>query len=369
MADHLPLFDQHSGGLRLKTIMELLSAAGWSLVFGSLYSSEKQPGVLSSHEGRIRYEDLLREAGVSQFVYGIEEVQAFIRASGRGLDWAFLSFPEVASAIIPSIRSHSRKTRIIFDMVDFHALRLSREAALQGDAELLREAERQKAIEIACAEAADLTVAVSADEKAALLELVPQAAVEVLPNIFSIPREAPAGVAGRKGLLFVGGFWHRPNGDAVRWFVEHILPRIRREAPETVLTIVGSNMGEDVRALGERPGVEVLGFVEDLAPLFQVSRAFVAPLRFGAGMKGKVGQSMAHGLPVVATTIGAEGMNLRHGEHVLVADGEEEFAGEVLRLLGDDVLWTRLSERGLGLIEATLSVRVIRSQLEALLSG
>jgi hypothetical protein len=368
-AHFLPLFDLHSGGLRLKTIIDLMGSAGWSLVFASSHSVEHQPGPLSTPDGRQRYENVLRQAGVSEFLHGMDEITTFLRTSGRDLDWAFLSFPEVASALIPLIRIHSRTARILFDMVDFHALRLSREAALQGNAALQREAERQEAIEVACAEAADLTVAVSTDEKAALLELVPHAAVEVLPNIFNIPPEPPAGVEGRKGLLFVGGFWHRPNGDAVCWFVDRILPRILSEAPETVLTIVGSNISEEVRALGERPGVEARGFVEDLVPLFRASRAFVAPLRYGAGMKGKVGQSMAHGLPVVATTVGAEGMGLRPGEHILVADREEEFAAEVLRLLRDDALWARLSEQGLQQIEATLSAPVVSRQLEALLGG
>jgi glycosyltransferase involved in cell wall biosynthesis len=113
----------------------------------------------------------------------------------------------------------------------------------------------------------------------------------------------------------------------------------------------------------------VLGYVPELSPYLDNSRVFVAPLRFGAGMKGKVGQSLAHGLPVVATPVGAEGMQLEDGVHLLVAETPEVFAEQVLRLLRDDDLWTALQREGRTLIQETLSEDVIREQLDGVLRG
>ena len=289
-ADILPLLDMHVGGLRLQALIQIMGRANWNVAFASLTDRDRLPGVLAIPEQRIWYEERLRAAGVRCFAYGRDEIEAFLREDGRSLDWAFLSFPRVAQELMPLVRSHCRTTRIIFDMVDFHGLRLAREAALRGDPSLAAEASRQRAAEVACATAADVTLAVTLEEKGALLDLVPGAVVEVVPNVFDVPGHVVPGPEQRSGLLFVGGFWHTPNGDAAIWFVEQVWPIVRREAPDQRLSIVGSNPTDEVLALNASPGVDVLGYVPDLAPLFDRHRLSIAPLRFGAGMKGKVGR-------------------------------------------------------------------------------
>ena len=368
-ADILPLFDQSSGGLRLKTLMELMGEAGWTMAFASLDGLGNQASVLKTEEGLARYEGALRAIGVQWFFYGIEQITGFLAETGRDLSQAFLSFPHVAAELMPLVRRYCPAARIAYDMVDFHGLRLAREARLTNDAALLAKAERQRAIEIGCARNADITIAVTDEERAAILEIAPEVVVETLPNVFRVSAKPVPGPEGRNGLLFVGGFWHSPNGDAMHWFVDRILPLIQREVPYVVLRIVGANPENDVLALGTRPGVEVLGFVPDLAPVFASSRVFVAPLRYGAGMKGKIGQSLVQGLPVVTTAIGTEGMALQDGVHVLVAETEAEFAARVLQLMRQDELWRRLAATGRAHIEATLSADAVRRQLEAILGG
>jgi glycosyltransferase involved in cell wall biosynthesis len=224
-------------------------------------------------------------------------------------------------------------------------------------------------IELTNARTADVTVAISDSERAALLDLDPALVVEVVPLVFELPRIAAGPAKERRGLFFVGGFWHTPNADAVIWFVKEIWPLILRQQADLVFRIAGSNAPADVLALAQRPGVEVVGFVPDLTELFDRSRVFVAPMRFGAGVKGKVGQSMAHGLPVVATSIGAEGMSVRDGEHLLVADAPGAFADAVLRLVGDDELWARLQANGRKFVEQTQSMAAARLKLAELLDG
>ncbi|GAB0119615.1 glycosyltransferase [Acidisoma sp. 7E03] len=367
VADYLPLFDQQSGGLRLKTLMGLILDLGWEVVFCSFLGVEDQPGILATAEGRKRYETALRAMGIRVLVYGQEATRDYLRQNGREVRHALISAPIVAIDFIPLVRLHCPWARILYDMLDFHYLRMSREATLAGDPALQAAADETLAMERACIGGADLTLAVTAEEKAAVLPHAPNAVVEVLPNVFDMPTEEAPGPEGRRDLLFVGGFWHKPNGDAVRWFVQEIWPLLHREMPDLVFRVVGANADEDILALHGQRNVEILGFVPDLAPLQRRSRVFVAPLRYGAGMKGKVGQSLAHGLPVVATQIGAEGMALEDGVHLLVAESPADFAAQVLRLLRDDDLWRSLQREGRDLIARTLSADVVRSKLDALL--
>ena len=366
VAPHLPLFDRQAGGLRLKTLIGMIADLGWTVTFCASFSAEWGPEFLTSPQGRAAYEEALRAVGVTRFVYGIDGIRAFLISSGGRMRYAFLSFPTVAIEVTPLIRSHCPWARVIFDTVDLHFLRMQREAALRHDPVIAHEAERMRHIELACMRSADVTVAVSEVERRLLLDLVPEVVVETLPCVFQVPADRPPGPCGRSGLLFVGGFWHAPNGDAVAWFVEHVWPRIRAQAPDVVFRIIGSDPTPEVLALARLPGIEVLGYVPDLTPLFHTARVFVAPVRYGAGMKGKVGQSLVNGLPVVATSIGAEGMSLLDDEHLLVADAAEDFAECVLSLLDDDGLWSRLQAQGRALIATTLSEAVVARRLETL---
>jgi O-antigen biosynthesis protein len=366
VAPHLLLFDRQAGGLRLKTLIGMIAELGWTVAFGTSLPGDWGPDFLVSPQGRATYEEALRSVGVTRFIYGVAGIRTFLIEAGGRMRYAFLSFPGVASDITPLIRRHCPWARVMFDTVDLHFLRMQREASLRSDPLLAREAECMKRLELACMRGADVTVAVSEDERRLLLGLVPDAVVETLPCIFNLPATPPPGPACRADLLFVGGFWHTPNGDAVLWFVEHVWPRIHAQAPGLVFRIVGADPTPEVLALARLPGIEVLGHVPDLTPHFDAARVFVAPIRFGAGMKGKVGQSLANGLPVVATAIGAEGMSLVDGEHVLVADAAEDFAECVLSLLDDDGLWIRLQAQGGALIEKTLSRAVVARRVEAL---
>ncbi|SFM72036.1 Glycosyl transferases group 1 [Variovorax sp. OV329] len=365
----LPLFDQSAGGLRLKTLIDLMGELGWKLVFGSLALREESPGILSTPSGLASYENALRRSGVTRCVFGVDEISVYLKETGRGLDMVFLSFPHVTNALLPLVRTHCPVASIVYDMVDFHGLRMSRQADVEKNEPLRKEAEKQRAIEVACARSADLTLAINEEERAAMLALAPEAVIEVMPNVFHMPEHAPAGVEARKDLLFIGGFWHKPNGDAVAWFVDRIWPLVRSAEPDVISRIVGSNPSNEVLALGAQPGIEVLGYVPDVAPLLESHRVSIAPLRWGAGTKGKVGQALSHGLPVVATPIGAEGMALRDGEHLLVAEDERGFAQHVIELLRDDELWRRLSLGGREHMATMFSTHVIKHKLDEVLRG
>lgn len=213
--------------------------------------------------------------------------------------------------------------------------------------------------------ACDLTLVVSPVEQALLAAEVPEARVEVLSNVHEVAGRG-RGFDGRRDLWFVGGFQHPPNVDAVRWFVAEVWPQVRAELPDARFHVVGSKMPESMRALAG-DGVEIHGHVADLSPFLDGCRVSVAPLRYGAGVKGKVNQAMAHGQPVVATPMAVEGMHLVDGEEVLVADTPAAFAAAVVRLYRDEALWDRLSLAGVANVARHFSFDAARAALARVL--
>jgi len=254
-------------------------------------------------------------------------------------------------------------------MVDFHALRLRREAELTSSASKLAEANAMEKLEVALFRGADIVFAVSDTERALVNECVPTARVYSLPNAFQVPASKPRGLEGRKNILFLGRLWHSPNFDAVDWFARDIWPMIRRAKPDIEFHVAGSNMDRRVYELEKYDGVKIIGYVNDLPAFFDGGRVFVAPLRFGAGMKGKVGQGMAFGLPVVTTSVGAEGMSIVNEREILLADTTEAFASAVIRLLESDSDWLRLQKEARSFVEQNLSPASLQITLRAAFSN
>lgn len=143
---------------------------------------------------------------------------------------------------------------------------------------------------------------------------------------------------------------------------------MRRSIPSAEFLVVGSNPTEKISALGYLPGVRVIGFVEDLRETLDKARVFVAPLRFGAGVKGKIGQALAFGIPVVTTDVGAEGMALTSGDTAMIANSASEFANAVVKVYESPELWSRLSSNGMKHIGAMMSSSAADEVLRRVLS-
>ncbi|MGN6094249.1 MAG: glycosyltransferase family 4 protein, partial [Luteibacter jiangsuensis] len=150
--------------------------------------------------------------------------------------------------------------------------------------------------------------------------------------------------------------------DGVRWFVEKILPGVRTVAPDTTLHLVG-DIDEHSRKSIEGEGIEIHGRLADIAPLYGQVLISVAPLRFGAGVKGKVNQAMSFGVPVVLTNVAAEGMHLKDGVDALIADTPEAFIAAILRLSHDETLWARISDASMENVRLHFSVDIARDAL------
>jgi glycosyltransferase involved in cell wall biosynthesis len=266
----------------------------------------------------------------------------YLEQHGAGLDLVHLHRHTNAALFLDRVRELAPLAKVVFSPHDLHYLREQREAEVSGRAPspgLTREQE------LHCVRRSDATIVFSDVEAGLLQQEVPTARLRLLRWI-AHPYPSSRGFAGRDGICFVGGFRHSPNTDGLQWFVAEVLPLVLRELPDLRLHVAGSDPPESVRALASA-NVLILGWVPDLEELFGRMRLSVAPLRFGAGFKGKVATSLAHGLPVVGTAVALEGTGLAPGEGVAVADDPASFARAVVRLHGDEAAWTTLAASGL----------------------
>lgn len=354
VADHqVPTPDRDSGSMRMHRLLLALLELGQRVVFFPINGAVLQP-FTADLQGR----------GVTVIPDAAGQ-ERFLREAGAALRLAVLSRPQVAWTLLEELRMHAPHCLVSYDTVDLHFLRLQRQAELTPSTGTAGKAAASRELELGLVRATDLTIVVSEHEQRLLRSLVPAADVRVLSNVHHVADEVP-GPQDRHGLLFVGSFDHLPNRDAARWMAREVLPLVHRHHPGTVLHVVGSNPPPDVLELGSDT-VEVHGWVADLLPLHQRCRLSVAPLRFGAGVKGKVGESMAAGLPTVCTPIAVEGMGLVDGQDVLVATDPAEFAERVVILLEDDALWRALSESGARTIAARFGPDVARAAVQDLL--
>ncbi|MEZ0469365.1 glycosyltransferase [Luteimonas salinilitoris] len=348
-----PRPDRDSGSLRAFNLMRLLRADGYRVDF--LPDDRAEAG---------EYTEALRGLGVTVHA-GAEAYPRWFARHLRDYDVLVVSRYHLAEFLIPLARQIAPALHVVLDTVDLHHLREAREADLHDDRRLRRLAAVTRKRELQAAAAADATWVVSPVEAELLRGALPTARVEVVPNLHEA-ENAPAPFPQRSGLLFVGGARHPPNVDAVRWLLAEIFPRVRDRMPGCMLHIVGEGMSG--AATGNAPladGVQLHGHVPDLGPLLARCRVGLAPLRFGAGVKGKINLCMAAGMPVVATSSAAEGMHLRDGDDLLVADAAEAFADAVVRLHGDAALWSRLSRAGSDNVRRHFSFEAARATIAA----
>jgi GT2 family glycosyltransferase/glycosyltransferase involved in cell wall biosynthesis len=350
-----PQPDHDAGSVRMVNLMRVLGELGFQVSF--------LPDNRAWTDG---YTPALQELGVEALYapYAADPV-ALLRERGRAFDLIILSRHYVAASYVGLARLYAPQAKLAFDTVDLHYLREQRAAELAGAVDPAKQAAATRAQELKLIRECDLTLVVSEAEQALLAHDAPGARVEVLSTVNEV-HGCRVAFAERRDLVFVGGFQHPPNADAVAWFVRDIFPLLRREIPDLRFHVIGSKVPDAIRALADEH-VLVHGFVEDIAPYMDGCRISVAPLRYGAGVKGKINTAMSYGLPVVATTLGVEGMHVRSGEDVLVADEAGAFAAAVARLYRDEALWNRLSANGLANVETHFSFAAARAAVQRIL--
>jgi len=225
-----------------------------------------------------------------------------------------------------------------------------------------------KARELGVIASADATILCNSEEMTILRGELPAAIFHYLPWVIEGKTRAPAAFARRHGIMFLGGFGHRPNVDAVKHFVAEVMPRLRKLLPGVTFHVYGSKIPPAIEALAA-DDVVIEGHAKDLAAVFGRHRLSVAPLRFGAGFKGKLAVSLGEGVPAVASSIAIEGTGLRPARDVLVADDPDRFAAAIANLYRNQKLWRRLAQNGLRYVRENYSFARGRREFRAMLAA
>lgn len=356
---YVPLYDRESGCVRLLNILKLLLNLGYSVIFFPDNGYPEQP-----------YTSVLQQLGI-EVIYGTAQRYNLEEKLIKYLpliDGVWLCRPELCDKYMDLIRLKT-KVPIIYDTIDLHFLRLKRQKDYLDPSYQNTSWSWQtyQKLELNYANQAEATVVVTEDEKQVLSSLGVKN-VWVIPNIHEeISLSEKVAFDQRAGLVFIGSYNHPPNIDAVKWLCLEIMPLVWASRPDITVNLLGSNLKDEVKELASDK-VIVTGYVPEVEPYFQKSRIFVAPLRFGAGMKGKIGQSLSLGLPTITTKIGAEGMGLIDHQDVLIADTDEEFAQAVIELYDHRELWQKLADNSLETIKR-YQPATVQTNLQVLLSN
>lgn len=370
VVDHrTPTPDQDSGSASALSYLQILSRAGFDVTFAPFNLTDAG-----------RYTRALNELGITTLsAPKWRSMEAVIKAFAPRSDVLLLYRAPFAARIFDLARRIAPAARILFHAVDLHFLRMEREAALSGSQAQADAASAMRAIELDLFARADASIVVSNYELRLLRELVPAAVVHQIPILRETPRGRPGALGQwhdgqdarldhRRDFLFIGGYEHLPNVDAVQWFVREVWPILQSRGFPHRFIIAGANMPDEIAALASGR-IEARGYVADLAPLFDSCRLSISPLRYGAGIKGKIVTSLSYGVPVVATSIAVEGTDLRHDESILVADTTEGMADQIMRLYADADLWRRLSVNGYQAFQDRFSVAVGARAVLAVVEG
>ncbi len=346
--DGLPQWDKHAGALTLYQYLQLMVGMDFRVIFCGANLELLQP-----------YGSVLQQCGI-EVIYKPETLESWLQQNGKHLDYVWTARPDVSGNLIPVIRAHS-DAKILYYTHDLHYLREWRRYILDGDAWALGESNRLRDVEFGIFRGVDCVMTPSCEEVKIIKEAVPSANVrEVLPYFYT-----PDSIIGkssfsnRHDMVFVGGFGHPPNVDAAAWLVNEILPLVWKQLPSARLLIIGSNPPAAVTTLAN-DRVEVVGYVPEVEPYYERARISINPLRYGAGVKGKIVASLRSGVPVVTTPIGNEGIGLRDGMDGFIGDSPEALAERILSLYHDDALCARFADAGRSVIRRQFSVMKAR---------
>ncbi len=362
-----PTPSKDSGSLDMVNLIQILLDLGYRVHYANAYENLEDQGASTRRLQQMGVETLLAPHYAS--------VDVYLAANEIVFDHVVLSRYLIAQNHIDSVKNHCPGASVIFNTVDLHGLRELREAELLGDPKLIEQARYTEHCELQVISAADVSIVLSEVERKHLADLGHDQ-VAVLPLIRVPNGRGPTRFEERSGVVFIGGFAHPPNRDALDWLLFDIWPAVRRRcrdtgAPPITLKIIGGGLPD--RIWNEAaPDVVIFGHLDNIEVVFGESRLSVAPLRYGAGLKGKVATSMDYGLPVIGTDVAFEGMprsEVSFSDLVVEAGSTEEFAQRIVELHRDPVRWEALSAAGVNYVRQQYSVAVLADRVRRLLAS
>jgi glycosyltransferase involved in cell wall biosynthesis len=355
----VPHYDMYAGSRTNFMYLELLVKMGLEVKF--LPADFRRVDPYSTRLNQLGIETLDGE-------WYRENWESWLKENGQGIDYVFFHRPDPASAFLPAVKEHSNAA-IIYQCHDLHYLRLRRKAELENDESILEEANLYEQKEDFVFLNSDVLLTFSDVEEKFLQEKFPDKKIFTVPLFFY--QDVPGSdrdFGKRQDLLYIGACGHTPNHDAVLWFCNEVFPLIQKQIPGIAINVVGVNPPADIAAL-DSESIRILGRVseEELHSLYQSVRMMVVPLRFGAGVKGKIIESLYHGVPLVSTAIGLEGIK-GIGHLATPKDSPGEFAAEVISLYTDEKKLEEISRRGSMYVSENLTAEKTAELMATVLS-
>ncbi len=328
--------DASGGGYAAVQEMRLLKALGYSVSFATTTGCFLGDQVVRLLDEDIevlwrpRYQDV---------------TQALVER-GHEFDLVYATRYHVAKVLIETVRFFAPQAKLVLNVADLHSLREMRKAGLSQEESAMQFAERVREDEMATLSRVDLVLTYT-DAEQAMIEsyLGNKCCVSRCPWIEKVYAEAPP-YDGRRDIAFLGGYAHAPNVDAVIWFVEAVMPQLRERLPGVRFHVYGANTPRIVESLAS-DDVIIHGFVRDVSEAFDSCRIFVVPLRYGAGLKGKVAAALARGVPCVLSPVAAEGFFTGTHAAAVVARSAEDWVTAISGLYNDKAAWAAASRAAL----------------------
>lgn len=329
----VPEFDRDSGSNRLKEIIQSYIDLKYhvTLICPFVYKDNYYTPVFQKMGVNVFYEHKMF-AGFKKYLTN-QKIKASI---------AWFYGPKQFVSSYKAVKQLMPKAKLVYDMVDIHHLRYKRAIELEPMRISFRKKYlKYKKMELIASELADYIITISKFEEDYMETICSKNKIITISNIHypKINRNNTLPFEERKDILFIGST-HSPNVDALYYLYNEIMPLVWNKIPNLKVNIIGT-VKEVINDI-EHPNFVFLGYVENIDNYFISNKFMIAPLRYGAGVKGKIGQSFEYYLPVITSSIGAEGMHLIHNENALIQDTKEGFAESIIDLYANKELWEKL---------------------------
>jgi len=359
VVDHyLPHFDQDAGSRTVFAYLKFFVEKGFNVKFigDNYYHYPESP----------QYLDKLTQMGVEVLWgnYYSNHWKDWMKENGNYINYVLLNRPHISTKYINAAKELT-DAKILYYGHDLHFLRELREYELTKNNEKLNDVKVWKDIELSIMEKANISLYPSENEVKEITKISDINVRAIPAYIFENFDVKKRDISKTKDIIFVGGFGHKPNVDAVIWFVKEIFPLVQKELTDIKFYIIGSNPTDEIINLHDEKNIIVTGYVTDdeLEKFYNEIRLVVAPLRYGAGIKGKIVEALYNQMPIVTTSIGAEGLENAE-EYMKIVDDAYEFALEIIKLYKDEYLLQELSKKGIEYCKKYFSFNAVENKFQ-----
>ena len=361
----IPKADRGSGGMDVIFFVEYMLKRGHHVTFFGENTPDYVP----------KYTPILQRLGVECICQGKRSLEEYVKRYGESFGFAFLSRVYQAQNFDYLVRKYMPRAITIFNTVDIHFVREKLEAEIKNSDDARLRAMLLEKLELTVMSRSDAVIVISSDEKRMLQEQYGVGNCWHVPQARSV-RGRRNTLENRSGIVFIGSA-HPPNLDGLKYYVEEILPLLKEKNLDVdlTLTVIGEALrdeifeDEEMAVVANCPHIRFAGFVEELGDHLDHVRLNIAPLRYGAGTKGKVASGMSYGVPCVSSRFGTEGTGMTDGENVLIARTPGEFADKMALLLTDDRLWQKVSDGGLKFLKENYAPEIVEQKMDDLWKG